>query len=389
MEMGWGGEEVICGVVGACRDCDVSWWHGCVQHGTGKHGYGSRMVGAGTTTSSVRDEGGERELVARLRGEAATVKDCFTRFSFQALAIGAAALGVELRYMWEVPESTLLAFAVVPMLDGVCRIGSFKYATANRLLGFELHLTRTLEQEERGRWESQMRVVDWEEAMRAWRVVQASVFNEIYRTPSNCPRGVLSAVVHWCWQLRPWPLYRHSGCWFEPESLVAGDRKSEGSGRRPLVATYHAGSYLSRMFSLLTAMELICVMPAVVVFLVAVWAPGLWDDLGAAREPWLVANVGGGVLVALLTWMLYSMRLQGRRREIVEGGLLSIHSCAVMWQVVLIVHWLAKRGGPGGSPSYRGYTTRLGAESLALVGRVRAKKGDAATIHDWIDMVDE
>src|SRR5450759_5860216 len=121
----------------------------------------------------------EREVVKTLRQEAGEVKDCFTKFSFQALGLATAVLGIIAAKQADQPYVALAAVLVIGLLLVVSRIGIYKYTTANRNFGYELHLNRLAQIETSGQAASDLkgsREVGWEEAMRDWRVVAASVF---------------------------------------------------------------------------------------------------------------------------------------------------------------------------------------------------------------------
>ena len=116
----------------------------------------------------------ESKLIQMLRQEAKDVKDCFTKYSFQAIAFSSAVLGIITRYQPEYPHIALAAYASIAVLMTVARIGIYKYGTANRMYGYELHLLRTrqLPDSKGNGWKSEMRLVGWEEAMCAWRIVK-------------------------------------------------------------------------------------------------------------------------------------------------------------------------------------------------------------------------
>src|SRR5882672_2665633 len=126
--------------------------------------------------------------VEPLRSEAASSKQCFTEYSFQTFALGGAVLAASLAAVQGYPYAAYIPLPMIFLFMTVCRIGVFKYATANRNLGYELHLSRTRRIEQAGlpsKWEPRMRQIDWEEALRAWRVVQPTLFRMIYSTPQD------------------------------------------------------------------------------------------------------------------------------------------------------------------------------------------------------------
>ena len=165
----------------------------------------------------------ERELIKGLRKEAYEVKDCFTRFSFQALALSAAGLGLIVRFQDHYP---LLGFAAVPiivLLMTVVGIGQHKYETANRLYGYELHVHRRarLKDSRKGGWKSHMRRIGWEEAFYAWRVVQPMIYWHLYK---KLRLGLPTRKTDHYENADP--------KWFEPARLTDEPRPS-----------YYAGSY--------------------------------------------------------------------------------------------------------------------------------------------------
>jgi hypothetical protein len=126
-----------------------------------------------------------------LRAEAGHVKQCFTSFSFQALAVSVTVLAATFSIMDRFSWAVYAPLPAVGLLMAVCRIGIFKYATANRNCGYELHLARVKHIEastaltQLSRWQPYMRKIEWEEALRAWRVVQPTLFRSIYVTPQT------------------------------------------------------------------------------------------------------------------------------------------------------------------------------------------------------------
>lgn len=148
-------------------------------------------------------------LLEQIREEVRDVKGCFTNFTFQGAALAAVAAGFILSGLKDNQWLSLAAAPVIFVLMLVCRVGIFKYTTANRNLGYELHLDRLKAYERLGdpaitaRVE-RLRIIGWEEALRAWRVVQASVFAQLYSVPQI--RGDRMWLLRWM----PWTE------WFDP-----------------------------------------------------------------------------------------------------------------------------------------------------------------------------
>ena len=179
----------------------------------------------------------EKELVKRLREEASEVKDCATKYCFQALALSTVVLGAILPLLNKFPLAGIAAVPLVIFLLATIRISFHKFETANRLYGYELHIYRRarLTDSDGDGWKSHMRQIGWEEAFYAWRVVQPFIYREIYREPR--------------WYDLPWINYvkkkepydqENVRFWFEPTRL-AGEKN----------VAYSAGNYLYILHSLL------------------------------------------------------------------------------------------------------------------------------------------
>lgn len=261
------------------------------------------------------------ELLKLLREESNELKRCFTRYSFQAVGIASAALGVVGQFVWNKPAAGLVALVATAVALTTKRIGTFKYGSSNRILGYQLYLERVKDVPEhlRGRWRPEYQQIGWEEALRAWRVVQATLFAKIYFTRKYRPNHHKPDFKD---LKRP--------IWFRQQSMLA--RRD-----RP-AATYYSGSYLREMMMLLDCLA------AVSVFCLFVMAFRLrtqgsafpflgFDNMQAASALLLAFSIGAFVLNRYL--------VDSRRRDILEDGLLSIHSCAIVWQAVVVAHYAA------------------------------------------------
>ena len=80
------------------------------------------------------------------------------------------------------------------------------------------------------------------------------------------------------------------------------------------------------------------------------------------------------ILIAMMVAIVARDARVRRRREILEDELLSIHSCAIVWQAVVICHYFAIHDGIG----LQHYTERLArqAEEVAT---------NAFSIHSWLE----
>ncbi|MBX3024672.1 hypothetical protein KF840_07165 [bacterium] len=294
----------------------------------------------------------ESELVNAIREEARDVKQCFTSFTFQGILFASAVFGFIIKFQPKQPLVGIASVLVVFILLTIGRIGTYKYGTANRNAGYELHLYRTFRLAPgsgRG-WRTTMREIGWEEAMRAWRVVQGTVFEELYDTGSLRPNRLRR-------EYRELPKEER---WFEPRALA------ESGG-----ATYYPGSYLRTMLSIIYIM------------IAAAFVPFYWMTVqyhqrgdNAAALASLLMNVGISIL-ALVRCLHLNVRLGA-----LEQGLLSIHSCSIVWQAVIVAHFRAldelKSRGDDRLVSYRGYTAALGRQATDL-------KRHVLRIHQWIE----
>jgi len=275
----------------------------------------------------------EEQLIARLRNEAWQVKNCFTQFSFQALGLSVIAMGLIMQFQQDKPYMGLANIFVIGLLITVTRIGIFKYSAANRILGYELHLQRTsrLIEKKNSGWKASMSQIGWEEALRAWRIVQATIFEHVYER-KNLFSPLRLKSIH-----SDVGVYR----WYQPDELI-----KEANNK----AVYRPGFYLKTMTTTLQAVAWIALVP---IFVVPIqYAYILWTE----KCPTIVSNwftlavkecsattpiflIISGILALLVLLALaqqcYSLDAD---RKIVESELKCIHSCAITWQIVVVAH---------------------------------------------------
>jgi hypothetical protein len=290
-----------------------------------------------------------RDLIPVLRKEATDVKQCFTTFSFQTFVFSAAVLGAVAAYSAVRPVVNFVPALVSVLVLAVCRIGTYKYATANRNYGFELFIDRLtrLTPDVAGRVTEASLEIGWEEAMRAWRIVQASTFRHLY-----FHRGPLPNLKS---SFNRTKTARASGAWWDVRSLV-GEH-----------ATYHAGSYLSAMLFLLY------------LFLFASWLPLASVALAAHNDPThQLHDVSGYIICGVVSFVLLcslNVWFIERRRIILESELLSIHSSAIMWEAVVVAHHRAL--AEVRAHHFNGYTRALALQTESLLK-------DLADVHAWL-----
>jgi hypothetical protein len=139
-----------------------------------------------------------------------------------------------------------------------------------------------------------------------------------------------------------------------PAVLVA---RASQSGRG-IESVYYAGSYLQGILSALAVTQYLMLLPLLVTLVGR-----------TSRRPVVDAAV---MIVVALAIMLRHRRIM-RRRVMLEDELQSIHSSAIVWQAVVICHYLALDD----APDFAHYT-----ECLALRAQEVAK--NVFQLHEWV-----
>jgi hypothetical protein len=279
----------------------------------------------------------ETDLIAQLRLEANDLKECFTRYSFQAISICSIAGAGILHFMVREPIVGLGNVAILLIMLVVCRLGTFKYGAANRHFGYELYLkqTRDIPADFCGRWKPEYRKMDWEEAMRAWRVVQPTLFERVLK------KGDLLRRERYRNGFEP---SSHNPMWYAQHSLF-------GIGS---AARWHSGTYLRTMLVFLHFLACSAVL--------LLWFTVLLVEMNDGQVEVVAGNhlivLGGKIeyfglhttilmlFVAAITlvatiFTYIRVRCDRMRCRILEDGFLSIHSCAIVWQAVITAHHIA------------------------------------------------
>jgi hypothetical protein len=187
----------------------------------------------------------EEALIAQLQSEVRDVKACFTEFSFQSSALATVAAGFMLSQLKDGYIVVLAAVPTIFVLMVVCRVAIFKYTTANRNLGYELHLDRLAAYERIGDENVSERVarvkqIGWEEALRAWRVVWTNEM--INRRRRNIP-------FHWTYDGGLYQSQTSKPGRFRPRLGEVLRRRLELSGERRQHDTYIARLWSARIGS--------------------------------------------------------------------------------------------------------------------------------------------
>ncbi len=276
-------------------------------------------------TRSPEDSDRTSTLAGQLRSEANNYKDSFTWQAFQALSISSVTLGGIVYLMFNSSiYFGLTAPAILILALGTCRLGAHSYSSANRHYGYELFLyrIRTIPVKSYGRWRNEYADIEWEAAMRAWRVVQASLYEAVYKPA----KGLLTADPY---RVGFDPARRP--LWFSQASLFGVTKGVK----------WYAGSYLDRVqFMLFRVADF-----ALVIVAITAVAPILNEKLrlvGASPEFNYALQFVVWVIL-FLAFILVRARVQVEqgRRKMLEDGLLSIHSCAIVWQAVVLAHFTA------------------------------------------------
>jgi hypothetical protein len=304
------------------------------------------------------------ELEASLLEEASEVKQCFNDYAFKALTFSSAVLAAVAAYQSEQRLVGLATVPVISLLLVVARIGTHKYGTANRIYGYLLYLDKLRHSRRKLREpDSQARppalrevhrrqfmlTLGWQEAMRAWRVVQATVFERIYQSG------------RWSLNIQRAPFRNERQKWFEPPTLV-----KRGTA-------WHSGGFLGNVLFVLHLFSVIALVP-LIALCVQEWHTAA--PLFAHAFGWFVGLTVLGSLA-----VLYRVLKTRARRDLLENGLLSINSCALMWQAVAVAYYRTDQvmTGRGMVDSSDGYIRLLSSFARDLSKHLRKKP-----FHRWL-----
>src|ERR1700692_4606196 len=293
--------------------------------------------------------GGERELlIGYLRQEAYAVRDCFTKYSVETtIAVGGALIAIA-KFQVDVPYVGLMAIFPILLVFHVASMGIHKYGTSNRLLAYELHLHRTSHDIDRDPCHEMMKTVGWEEAMRAWRVIETNVWSKIYEPTDGIPRKL-------------YPIKIQKSVFREVEDGIATDKANNSSDfsgfwfdqseayKRENVR-YNAGGYL-RTISAIFAFAILSCLALSYVSILQLWVifinfnhqtDQIKNIIPSDTSGLLFINVVAtiGVLVATALTLARWMNIRSRI-AILETGLSSIHSSGILWEAIILAHLIA------------------------------------------------
>jgi hypothetical protein len=326
----------------------------------------------------------QRELIKQLRDEVASLKECIARYSIQCLMFAGAALGIIVHEVKNTPAVVLASVPTLFLLRAVSRTAIHKLGTINRNHGYELHLQRTRRLPgSQYEWSPSYVAIGWEEAMRAWRVVQATLYKQI----------CCEAHERFNWRGYWGKGYRKK---FVPRLKSAGGQKYYWYDVSALVqeadssATYHPGNYVRKMLDIIHYVMVGCIFVQVFALLMngaelarvtsrPLWGLTLVGYYSSMQRLILVSAVLSAV------FLLYAWRRDSVRLGQLEEGVLSIHSCAIVWHAVVIAHYRAlvswrhlRHEAKVEADAFNGYTYNLTLQAKSL-----AK--DVFAIHRWIE----
>lgn len=254
---------------------------------------------------------GALDLIKMLRDEASHVKDCFTKYSYYGLLFSSAVLSLIVKFQIDYPFVAFISIVIMIFLFSIARIGIYKYGTANRNYGYQLYLERCrlLDDTNSKSWKKYMLQIGWEEAMSTWRFVQATVFNHIYETRFYKMHSVKVNIKE---------------PWFQPKSTW--EKEVEG-----FKIQYHAGTYLRTMLNIIYLTLSISLLPMIVMII----------QVSIKYNSDTYTLLVSFPLAVSVIYVPYRIMRNNSKVEILEEGILSIYSCAIMWQAVVTAHYIA------------------------------------------------
>lgn len=411
------------------------------------------------------------ELKDMIRDEANTTKACVTDVAFKTFAICAAALSVIIANVEKTPAVGLAACPILVLCLFVNRITAYKYTTSNRNFAYDMHLDRTLTVYASDPYERDLLGLGWEDAMFAWRIVQAKLFHYLYpkvrlcpylnigyyqrklekrlaeypwfdsllladgkyvpvppaqplqeieperpsskdlatgkqpavTTPKTTPRieldpesskeaaGVKAALfltlfgyvvalvilmlgraVHWSLASKTclW-LYKTSALGFMNIGLFMFLLCTALLQRANYSVSFHPGTYLRHIHTALNTLGALCI----IILNWSFWRMTSLDNQHNTETYALFLATGGCTLL-----FISRVNSIARRRRILECGLLSIQSSAILWRAVTIAYVRALEVIKWQDNRLRNLTRVMAEMGDMLVEYVRDR-----TIHDWVD----
>src|ERR1041384_5747122 len=297
-------------------------------------------------------------VIDALRKEAELQKECITRYVFQVMVFSAAIWSFLFNFHFNSrsPNLYMGGTLLVFILMNVMRMANHKYHTVNRNLGYELHLSRIRDYAMIGNplWADKLMEIGWEEAMCAWRVVQATIFVNLYHKAENFLMPHRLRREH-----RKKGLYR----WYNTQRLLKVRQKSHKASLDDMLnATYHAGKYLRNIQLFLITMSIFSLTVMIYCYNQSSIPPA--SGQLEQRLPFVDERLITTLLIVITCYTATQFIRHTSFRRILEHQLLSIQSCAVVWRVVATCHLIAVTRALNRRKSYQYYTVYC--EILAL-----------------------
>lgn len=304
----------------------------------------------------------------QIREEANHNKDCFTRFSFQAITVAATGIGLIINFS-ETRYIEYIGILVLWLTMFVSRIGNHKYATANRNFSYELHLGRIVKinSAKPSFILEKMSNLNWEEAMFSWRIVQSILYNNIYKISSFSGHNVRKEIkvkIKYKW----WNTHELIDYWrANYPSKIKIKRKQE----------YHAGAYLKNMQINLFLLGLLALAPLSVHSYNRILAYVYNSD-----DAILHAVLPTAILISTTIFGFWRMIKDRKRRIILESELLSIQSSSIVWRCATMGYCLAEHRATKNNRGYHKFTRYL-CEAAEIAAE------NLGNIHEWMEAVSE
>ncbi len=270
-----------------------------------------------------------------------------------------------IKFQQNQPYICFAAILVTLIVLTVCRIGNYKFATANRHNGFELYLD-SLKSKQKA-YPNLLDDICWEAALRAWRIVQATIFSELLYTKLN---------TRWWNIVKRWNYNKIKKSIIISEIKNRQKEDTQNAQRTRnfnLVKKYedynkiknscqrwfntgiltndygvkwYPGRYLHTMQKVLEIIAVISLFPlgfAVLQFqFCAEYSSFNFICNNISVNGFALITVF--ILFVSVIAVVVNIHHINTRRKVLESGLLSIHTCSVLWQVVSIVHHRAIKG---------------------------------------------
>ena len=319
-----------------------------------------------------------------IRHEATSVKECFTTQAHQTLIIsstilsacvGALHLRIELHFLL-----SIASFLAIILCLTTIRVGCHKFNTANRTVAYQIHLSRAVDYKEASKniksklIEKELRRINWEEAMFAWRMVQPVIFHFFYKEifMGLCFKRFKNNKCRFDEQYQDYSRYIHEYPWYDSKEII---KLCNTSHNHKFPAEYYPGTYLKSMLNMLYAV--MCI--GLLIF---------WYSLKEIMKNILSSSTilltFGSYLLLIFSILFTLFIIHGviksyLRCKILESGLLSIQTSGFVWRIVCVAHLIAKFESIKESKSkiniknqiYNGYTEKLAIVASNLVYKLK------------------